>query len=176
MKILTGHVSESTAYLQPDYPYSFNLRCQRRVWVEYRKGFGQRMITQTENPKTGRWNKPKAGTYNSVIVLYLNEENGHIEHACLNVNDSAERVEKFVAEFGEALTGKYEQDILKLIRARQRVDARSTWTVVSGEEAKNVPSMDEQMKRYKSAIMNEMRRCEHDDCLDNPEMREDCNS
>jgi hypothetical protein len=40
-KVLSGHVSEETAFLVEDYPYGFRLRCKIRYWLEFdpKKGF-----------------------------------------------------------------------------------------------------------------------------------------
>lgn len=45
------HTSPETASIIDDYPYGFRLRCTMRVWLEYRKGHGYRMMSQTTNPK-----------------------------------------------------------------------------------------------------------------------------
>lgn len=80
MTPLYGHTSKDTAYLQPDYPYGRQLRCQRRVWIEHDPKKGMRFCTQTTNPKVAGtvWNKPKKSTYSSYICLLLNPENEHI--------------------------------------------------------------------------------------------------
>ena len=71
------HTSQETAYLVDDYPYGFRLRCKIRYWVETKKGFGQRFVSQTTNPKRDNttWNKPKCGQYAPLIALYLDEQN-----------------------------------------------------------------------------------------------------
>ena len=97
--ILTGHVDASTAYLVADYPYGFRLRCRIRYWLESNKR-GVRFVSQTENPKTRRWNTPKAGTYAPVGCLYLDGE-GHVQCATLNeyhVGDAA-KVATFLRDF-----------------------------------------------------------------------------
>src|ERR1044071_3436723 len=69
------HTSAETAYLVDDYPYGFTLRCRMYVWLEYRPKFGYRMVTQTTNPRrTGHvLNKPKAGIYHPLAVLFLDD-------------------------------------------------------------------------------------------------------
>lgn len=161
-QILVGHVSADTAYLQADYPYSFNLRCQRKVWIETRKGFGQRIVTQTENPKTGKWNKPKNGTYFPVIVMFLNDESGHVEFGHLDSYASEEKVEAFEAEYGAGL-GDYERSILRVILARDRVSKKVTWEVKTGEEAKKVPSMEEQSKTLGKLVRAELSEMDKED-------------
>ena len=117
-KMLLGHVSPETAFMQDDYPYSFTLRCRRRVWIETKKNFGQRVVTQTENPKTGRWNAPKPGTYNLIEVMYFNEENGHVEFAAIIGYTSADKIREFQAEYAEALQDQRSQDYLKVLLLR----------------------------------------------------------
>lgn len=75
-----SHNSAETAYIIDDYSYGFALRCQMRVWLEYRQGYGYRMVTQTSNPKKPGlvWNKPKAGVYHALLVLCLDDE----QHIC----------------------------------------------------------------------------------------------
>jgi hypothetical protein len=77
------HTSPETAYVIADYPYGFRLRCQKRVWVEYRKGKGYRLVEQTSNPKLSGlvWNKPKAGTYSDIAMALYLDENQHVQHA-----------------------------------------------------------------------------------------------
>ena len=81
MKHLTGHTSPETAYVVADYPYGFTLRCQKRYWIETKPGHGQRLVTQTSNPKKEGvvWNKPKADVYGLIVVLQMNDESGHVE-------------------------------------------------------------------------------------------------
>jgi hypothetical protein len=75
--VLNGHDSPETAYVVDDYPYGFRQRCMIRYWVETRHGYGQRVVSQTQNPKTNKWNKPKAGVYSGLAYLYLSED-GHV--------------------------------------------------------------------------------------------------
>ena len=74
-KYLYGHISPETAYEVDDYPWGFRLRTKIRYWIETKKDFGDRFVSQTINPKTGRWCNPKKMTYSQVKVLYLNEKN-----------------------------------------------------------------------------------------------------
>lgn len=77
------HKSADTAYLISDYPYSFQLRCQKRLWLEYKPKRGYRVMAQTSNPRTSNgsaivWNTPKASIYHRLCVLYL-DENNHVQ-------------------------------------------------------------------------------------------------
>lgn len=118
--LMLGHTSAETAFVQPDYPYGFELRCQRRCWIETKSGHGQRFVTQTSNPKKAGlvWNKPKASTYSTICVMVLNSENGHVEQTGLHLYTYLETIETFVAEFGEQAlsTDPWIRDALKVMR------------------------------------------------------------
>lgn len=121
MKIITGHISAETAY-EHDYPYG-RLRCIRRIWIETRKNFGQRIVYQTANPKKPgypeikHWNAVKPSNYWPIVVLYLEEGgDGFVKHAVLNVNDSMEKIEEFFKTYAEGLTDKRAQSMLKYLR------------------------------------------------------------
>src|SRR3990170_1289756 len=74
-RALYGHTSEATAYLVADYPYGFRERTQIRYWLEGKPKKGWRFMSQTLNPKTSRWNKPKASTYTEWgAAMYLDDK------------------------------------------------------------------------------------------------------
>jgi len=91
---LVGHTSIDTAYEVKDYPYGFRLRTSIFYWIESKKGVGDRLGTYTINPKNGKPNKPKYGTYSTFMYLVKNEE-GHVKAESI---DSYEK-EKFVYRF-----------------------------------------------------------------------------
>jgi len=103
-KVLLGHTSMETAFVQEDYPYGRVLRCRRRVWVETREGFGMRFMAQTDNPKTAHrpWNKPHAGQYAGIVILTLDVTNNHVEHVCVREHDREEFHRAVIAECSEA--------------------------------------------------------------------------
>ena len=72
---LLGHDTAETAFMVLNYPWGFRMKTKRRYWIETTKR-GQRAIYQTMDPKTGRWCKPKKGTYSDIMVMYLDE----VEH------------------------------------------------------------------------------------------------
>ena len=100
---LKGHTSADTAYVVEDYPYGFRLRTRIRYWLETNMN-GTRFVSQTVNPKTGAWNKPKASTYNPFGVMVRDESNGHIGWVASSVYASAEELREFVKTYDEALT------------------------------------------------------------------------
>jgi len=76
---LYGHTSEATAYLVEDYPYGFTARTQIRYWLETKPKKGWRLVSQTMNPKTGSWNKPKTSTYADWGGAMYLDDNGHVQ-------------------------------------------------------------------------------------------------
>lgn len=110
MKTLQGHTSKETAYVQPDYPYGRRLRCKRRVWVETKRGHGQRVVTQTTDPKRSYeyWNTPKASTYHDSVVLTLDDTEtsatyGYVEPQFYATHDGEAKLEAFLAAHGAAV-------------------------------------------------------------------------
>lgn len=140
VKVLSGHTSPETSFLQPDYPYGRTLRCKRKVWVETAtKGSAKgkmRFVHQTSNPRksTESWNKPHAEQYRDFLLMYVNPENGHVETAGVDVY-SVEEVQKFKARWYALLD---EDQKAKLDEVEQRTVAinnywsrRSRLTVVA---------------------------------------------
>jgi len=115
---LSGHVSAETAFVSPDYPYGFRLRCQIRYWIETTK-HGQRVVSQTTNPKRPGivWNKPKASTYSNLRVLFIDEATGYVENDALSFYSETARIAAFEAAYGSALTSERDQKELRLLKA-----------------------------------------------------------
>lgn len=185
MRVLVEAVSQETAYVQPDYPYSFRLRCERRCWIETKKGHGYRFVTQTSNPKRpGMWNKPKAGVYHTLALLTLTEEGenaGHVDIHVASFYDGVEKLDAFEARFGEHFT-ETNRKTMQLLRAADRASKRVTYTIVEpsaeGEEAEPPQTREEQSRMFRSVVLDELRKgdpgCGHKECLETPELRAAC--
>jgi hypothetical protein len=134
IQVLSGHTSPETAFVCPDYPYGFRLRCQIRFWIETTK-HGQRVVSQTTNPKKAGivWNKPKASTYTNLRALFLDEQ-GHVVNEALSFYADAAKIAAHEALFGAAWTSERDQRELRLLKA---VAARS-------EQAKAIREAREQ--------------------------------
>jgi hypothetical protein len=124
-----GHTSEETAYLVPDYPYGFRLRTEIRYWIETTKN-GDRFVSQTLNPKTGRWNKPKRSTYMHVAALYLNDE-GHVAWTGVHPNSSKDWTEQFVAVVRPHLSDAQRAKLAE-VYGYQRVMEHVTFSIHEG--------------------------------------------
>ena len=87
-----------------DYPYG-RLRATAFFSVEFKKNKGFRHVFQTINPKNGRLNAVKNGTYNTFACNSLNAENGHFENISFNVHgfEDVNKLCKFLSTNKESL-------------------------------------------------------------------------
>lgn len=127
---LTGHTSFETAHETADYPYGYSQRTQRREWVEYRPKYGYRYVTATRNPKTGKWNKPKASTYYELMVLVLDGE-GHVKYDCLSYHATNDAIDRFESKYGDTFDD-HMRDTIKWLRAVRVAESKVTWTIMAG--------------------------------------------
>ena len=87
--IKTSHTSPETAYKIENYPYGFRLKTTKRIWIETNKK-GDRINSQTMNPKTNQWNKPKRSTYTAILILMIEKETGHITNTGIDTSYTSE--------------------------------------------------------------------------------------
>jgi hypothetical protein len=82
-----------------DYPYG-RLRTTAYFSLEYRKGHGFRTVFQTVNPKNGRLNAEKKSTYYPCMLMYRDNETGHIKYSIYGMNGRTDlnEVAAFLAE------------------------------------------------------------------------------
>ncbi len=151
---LTGHVSPETAYLVPDYPYGFRLRTEIRYWIETKKGQGQRVMSQTRNPKKpGQpWNKPNASTYDAIKALYLNSDNGHVENDGIGGYATEEQLTAFRTAYPLTCAEERNAKALTMLTAMQRASARVTWTVTANPD----PSEPRQSLEEQNTILRKL--------------------
>lgn len=148
---LIGHESAETGYLVPDYPYGFRLRTEIRYWIDTKTGHGQRLVSQTRNPKKpgSPWNKPKAGTYSPILAMYIEPGTGHVVNEGLSPYADEEAIERFRARFPRTCAVERNARVMQYLIARQRGHKRITWTVTSGPDAGPRQTLEEQ-----AAIIN----------------------
>lgn len=110
MKILSNHYSMETAFVINSYPYGFNLRCKKLVWLEINKK-STRMVSVTTNPKKSFevWNAPKASTYSLFGALYQVDESdnkpeeiGHVHWVGVSVYELS-KFQDFLNTYREGL-------------------------------------------------------------------------
>jgi hypothetical protein len=96
---MTNYIKTAEKIQVKDYPYGFKLRTTLTDSMEFDPRRGYRHVTQTVNPKTGRDNKPKKGTYYPLLVRYYNQD-GHIKTVAFDFNgdEAINKGCKFLAE------------------------------------------------------------------------------
>lgn len=97
-KPLYGYTGPNDAYVVDDYPYGY-LRTQIRYWLEKNPSKGFRFVSQTVDPKTGRWNKPKASTYARLGAAMYLDDRGHVTWYGVTEYTDAKDVGEFLTEF-----------------------------------------------------------------------------
>ena len=148
---LAGHTTPETAFIVDDYPYGFRLRTQIRYWIETKKGHGQRFCSQTLNPKTGNWNKSKAGIYHVVVVMVRNPANGYVSIETLSSGgwSKEEEIQSFETRRAGAI-GEWEAKAIKYIRATNKANEMVTVTI--GAETEPRQTREEQAAIWDAAV------------------------
>lgn len=157
MKYLFGHTSPDTAYVIDDYPYGFRLRCKMRHWIETTPKQGQRLVSQTTNPKVEGevWNKPKKSTYDAVKVLALNEVN-HIVTRSLNLYTGTEDdIISFVTDVGAENLTEYQLQTIKTLTAYDRAQKHLKWSITTPRD-KPRQTREEQNEIIRRAMHHEL--------------------
>lgn len=124
--VLHGHTDEASAYVVDDYPYGFRARTQIRYWIETTKR-GQRFVSQTLNPKTGRWNKPKKSTYQDIMVMVLTEE-GHVSNTGTGSWATECELQRMERMLGEHIT-EHQQKAINQYRLMNKASKYITYDV-----------------------------------------------
>ena len=142
--------TQETAYMVNEYPWGFRLKTKQRYWVESKKGFGMRLVTQTLNPKTDKWCKPKKSTYCVVMGLFLNEL-GHVKSWALSSGGwtKEEQIKEFEA-FYNPLTD-FQTRQIRYIRATIVMNEVTTWTI-GGNSDKPRQTREEQQEIANKAL------------------------
>ncbi len=133
MEILKEQPTEEKPYIVESYPYGFK-RTQKRYWIETTKN-GQRVASQTLNPKTNQWNKPKRSTYDNIKLLGL-DENNHIKSVSCRFY-SLKETQEFKAKYEQYFNDyqKKEVDIFDLNKVVE-VDDKGNPMDTEAEEKK----------------------------------------
>ena len=135
VKALYGHNSFETAYCVDDYPYG-SLRTKMYFWLETKAKKGVRLVTQSLNPKTGRMNKPHAGTYVKIAGnLYL-DENNHCQWSAVSEYTDEKQVLEFIKNFpqNEHMADIKVWCLMKYKYHRTCVERKSSMFTINGVE------------------------------------------
>jgi hypothetical protein len=129
-KPLYGHDDMNSAYQVDDYPYSFKLRCKIRYWLEFSPSKGFRFVSQTENPKTMRWNAPKKSTYNLLGGCMYLDEKDHVQWDGVTEYSDGAKVLEFVKNFPKSNFTNLKVYVAKKIRFLQlSAEGKVVWTM-----------------------------------------------
>lgn len=131
---LFGHTSEETALVVDDYPYGYTLRTQIRYWIETTKR-GDRFVSQTLNPKTNQWNKPKKSTYSDLMIMQRKPENGHISY--FNLDSWCADDDAYLTAFIAVVDGKLsdmQKRQLALVLGAKKVMKNVTFEIVPASD------------------------------------------
>jgi hypothetical protein len=96
---LKGYDSEQKSFEVADYPYGFTLRTKIRYWMEFKKNKGWRFLSQTLNPKTNKWNKPKASTYVEFGAFMYQDNKGYVGFKGLSSYSSLGEAKEFLKKY-----------------------------------------------------------------------------
>jgi len=125
---LYGYDSEENSREVSDYPWGYRLRTEQRYWIESKEKFGQRFVTQTKNPKTGRWCKPKKSTYSEIIVM-TEDEKGHVSFCGASHWSDPQHVEKFYETHKDNLS-PFQVEQMKVLKSINEVRKHITMEIV----------------------------------------------
>lgn len=161
-----GHTDEESALVVDDYPYGRQIRTQIRYWLETTKN-GDRFVSQTLNPKTGRWNKPKKSTYCEVGVIFIEPDTGYVRWTGLHLHATDEGIERFRAATEGKLSDAQKAKLARIL-GMKKVFEKVTFTVESNvqrtaeEQAEKDAEQVEINRRINRAIAVETHRAARD--------------
>jgi hypothetical protein len=154
INVETCKVYASTAQLKTDsYPYGYQ-QTTAFFSVEYNNK-GSRSIFQTVNPKTGKLNKPKLGTYYSVI-LPIELSNGYLDfcgHLDFNGTESINRGLHFLNDFKELFTPEQIKNIALTLIAMSKVNIKAM-VIYAGSDLETLKPLFEQQVKNLVEIAN----------------------
>lgn len=125
---LAGHTNPENAYVVHNYPYG-RYRTDMRYWIESTSR-GDRLCTQSLNPKTGNWNNPHKSTYSDIMVLKKDPVTGHVVTDSIGSWEGEERINDFTSKY--ELSDK-QKKTAKILVARDRGSKHYTWKISPGE-------------------------------------------
>mgnify|MGYP001557845064 CR=1 FL=1 len=164
-QFIFNHTNENTAFLVNNYPYGFRLRTKIRYWIETNKK-GDRLISQTLNPKTNLWNKPKTSVYSSIAVMFV-DDNNYLKYQCVNIGwDNEEKFNAFIQEIGglnKLNDQQKEQRKIALAVSRTQKYVKVNIVNATGwtdQQSKEHKEKQEQIKREERSIRRKLHSAE----------------
>ncbi len=126
--------------------------------MDTKKGHGQRFVSQTLNPKTARWNKPKASTYAPVVMMALDEQDYVVNNGLSEYAD--EGTLEMWALWAQGHLSEWQLGALDFQRAVQRAGKRITVSIHHCQPGctETHQTYQEQNKAFGALVADEMRK------------------
>lgn len=159
---LYGHTSEATAYVVDDYPYGFRERTKIRYWLEAKPKKGWRFISQTLNPKTQRWNKPKASTYVDFAAAMFLDSNGHVQWEGIGQYSDEKKIAQFIKSFPGADVSLMRQLApAKIKMLKKMIDGEVFFTINGVKQASDTERLKNELETWEeiNAWLDQARHC-----------------
>lgn len=145
-KIITDrHDKEETALIIGNYPYGFKLKTKIRYWIESNKK-GDRFVSQTLNPKTNIWNKPKYSIYYAVIVL-IKDEKGYISYKGLYPTTNKTEIINFLEYIKNYDLNDFQKEQIRILKAYSKVYENVEFSIHEGEYTEEEKKEQEEIKQ-----------------------------
>jgi hypothetical protein len=188
MIAIKGAVSFEAAHFIPDYPAGYTARVTKKMWVETKKGKGQRGVYATSakgNPN--RWCAPKANTYDDLCGIAIIEESDVVPGGKWTSDDVGHAIFVRVGSYGDvtflerynAMFGPFETEseaetmrlMLAMARAEERLGPRNApGNYYVAEERDAVVAYDkERQKMRQQYIVEELAKIKASDEVPMPE-------
>jgi hypothetical protein len=162
--ILKGYTCIDRPFIVKDYPYGFRLRTTMHYWIESKEGHGDRLCTYTIDPRNGRRNKPKCGTYSTFLFMFINED-GHVKTGRIDSYDK----EVFEARF-YFLLGKIGEGYITDVQKKNIRHNHFLHVKFSGpyEIVKYSDERKPEYKKWLTDTLHHILNCEFKDLVDYP--------
>jgi len=140
------------------YPYG-RLRTKAMFSIEFKPNKGFRSVFQTINPKTGRINNPKKGTYHDIMLISQNDEGFVKFHAYeLYKLEDVEKISKLINDNFNLFTTEQIKHIYKHYYQYFKVTIISMVTYCNSDKNKVIKLLDSSINRvlkgFKSPELN----------------------
>ena len=143
---LYNHTSFETAYVVQDWPWGYKLRTEKRFWIESNKN-GDREISQTLDPRTGKWCAPKKSTYYPVRIFYTSDQGEEVKQLLWEVMRKDDKIKSFYELHKDNLNDFQKAQIKKWIGFNEAMK-NVTFSFKSGfslDESKEIEENNQQI-------------------------------
>ena len=141
MNELYNYDSFDNAYQVDNYPWGFKMRTSRKYWVESNKR-GDRFCFATLDPRSGKWCKPKKGTYDKVCIMYL-DENNYVKQKGVSMYSNNEQVAELLEGINPEQLNEFQKKAICYVRSFNQVMSKVEWTC---ETKEYVPSSSQSIE------------------------------